>query len=130
MNQVQERDGVTRRSFLETAGRLAVALGATLGFGSLQVMNAAEAKAASLTFSTGAWLHCSSGPCHYDGGTCRTEASCAVDNEEKWKTYRNLSGSTQSCWGQSSGPCGWKQCTGGAPSWATLVGSHWCCNCV
>lgn len=121
---------VSRRRFLQSAGRFIVAIGATLGFGSLQVFNAAEAQAAWLNFNNGDWLHCSSGPCHYDGGTCRTNLSCAINQEEKWKTYRNLTGSSQTCWGMGSGPCGWKQCTGGAPGWATLVGSHYCCGCV
>ncbi len=123
---------LTRRSFVATvAGALGLlAAGVGSGIGPLLKPTPASASGTAwVTIPNYGYLHCTANSCHV-AGTCRTTDECSpVYQEDEWKKYRNITGQSKTCWGNPTGPCGWKQCDGSAQTWMTYVGTHYCCYC-
>ena len=123
---------ISRRTFVRRAvSALGAALaGATLGPFGVRTTVAEAAGTQWITVPNGQWVLCTNSVCH-DSSSCSTHLPCSLNQREEWAHYKNLSGSSKTCWGNppSGAPCAHYQCDGGAKWWFTWVGWDWCCGC-
>lgn len=116
--------GVSRRLFL----RMVSVLGLGAGLAGLGMMRAAPAYASTQYFAPGVQVVCGScTSCHHCGCNCGSYG-CPADDT----FYRKYNGTafTQSCSGESGGPCGGspRYCYGSPKSWM-YNSSNKCCCC-
>jgi len=117
----------TRRSFLS---RLMVLVAAGVGFGSLDVLRAATAEAASeqwFSVPNFGYVYCSKGSCHYG---CEVYGICSGPPlDVAFKRYRNVTGASRSCYGRVPGYCttGYNLCYKTPQWWMTYITQDNCC---